>query len=312
MVIKSDPVGSSNALKLGKNMKRINDNYTHMRNRFLFTLLCVLVSRYAAGAMLFDTLESAMRESVVNSIERYATNVTFAITVKKPNIVARADSVIPFAWRFGLEETDSIVDSRLFDNIVPPAQEPGLLLVYESDRHTKVDLNHPPSGYVGSPIFEYGICRIVFLERQTTPIKERFSESDYVLNAEKVPFERFFDVFSINRNNFMSEFKARVFKMCDGGGFIVDYATALSLVGENVGTNARIVKKKWDRQIYLSDVILNAREISEIVYWLWHRDGKVSKYPELCKRHPELFEPISGLDDFKTEIGRMLVERSKQ
>lgn len=110
----------------------------------------------------------------------------------------------------------------------------------------------------------------------------------------------------------MSEFKARVFKMCDGGGFIVDYATALSLVGENVGTNARIVKKKWDRQIYLSDVILNAREISEIVYWLWHRDGKVSKYPELCKRHPELFEPISRLDDFKTEIGRMLVERSKQ
>ena len=59
-------------------------------------------------------------------------------------------------------------------------------------------------------------------------------------------------------------------------------------------------------------ISLSQRELSEIVFWLWSRDGKAATYPELCRRHPELFEPIRGFNEFKSEIGQMLLAHGKK
>ena len=267
----------------------------------------------------FSAAASNIRESIVASIARYPTNVSFSVIYVLPIHFHRCETVFPSAWRFGLQDVESIIDSRWADGLRVPEQERDLLFLYESNRHASIDMNFCPSEYFGAYAFELRSCRIVFLTWRGKPDRRRYDSRELVPGRQlEVPYEDFWRYKGIDKTMHLRAFRDRAFAMCDGGAFEVDYESAVRVVCAAKSTRAGCSalpepdKKAWKSQSYDNDVELNSREISEIVYWLWKRDGKVGKYPELCKRHPELFEPISGLDDFKTEIGRMLVERSKQ
>jgi len=266
------------------------------------------------GAVEFCCARDDIKSSIVDSMLAYPSNVTCAIT--SPNIVDffRRDVALSEAWRFGLVCSETMFDSRFNDGLSIPQSDPSLVFFFESDRHAAIDVNHPVNAYAGSFVFNKGVCRLVFVTRQAEPIPDRFTGSDFTPHGSSGrSMESFFADYGPGREKLLREFRVRVFKICDGGSFVVSYDVSKRMAENRaLMPTSSIDKRKWSRAFYIDDIALNAREISEIVYWLWHRDGKVSKYPELCKRHPELFEPISGLDDFKTEIGRMLVERSKQ
>lgn len=267
----------------------------------------------------FDSAASITKKSIVTSIERYPTNVSFSVIYSLPIHFDRCEKIFPSAWRFGLVAVESSIDSRWADGLLFPVRERDLLFLYESNRHASIDINHWPSEYCGAYEFELGSCRIVFSTWRGAPDKKRYISRELIPCGElDVPFEQFWKSKGIDKAMHLRAFQERAFAMCDGGAYELDFESAMRVVRAvrssraDSGNISDPDKKAWKSQSYGNDVELNSREISEIVYWLWKRDGKVGKYPELCKRHPELFEPISGLDDFKTEIGRMLVERSKQ
>ena len=302
-------------LNLEQNMKLLG-KMSALTLSFCFISGCAVD---AQAVVAFRMTDSSIKESVVQSIQNYCQNVTFAILFDSKKLTfSRQNHILPQFWRFGLVAAESMIDSRWADGIPIPSLDQNLLFCYESDRHSKLDMNDDTINYCGSASFSLGMCRIFFMTPQRSIIESRYDAIELIPGGRvSTSLTKFLSKDS-NRDYYAGAFSNRVFKTCDGGAFSVDYKCAekalkdkLSL-SEDEGQLCAIAKREWDSQLYLGDVVLGGREISEIVYWLWKRDGKVGKYPELCKRHPELFEPISGLDDFKTEIGRMLVERSKQ
>ena len=298
-------------------MKHLDEN--KMSKEFLF-FFCMLIFLCSCGAEKFRITAQQNKESVARSIIGYAANVSFAI-LYHPNRIAfdRCERVLPHAWRFGLSEVESIIDSRWADGIKMPLEDINLLFLYESDRCSNVGRGKQIHAYVGSPHFMPGICRIVFMTAQGKPIQERYSQQELMPGGVCViPFEKFWSAKRISQNQFMETFSCHVFKICDGGAFTVEYGCAqrvLHNMRHSAGSAALYDepnKDSWNNQLYLNDVVLDGREISEIVFWLWSRDGKAATYPELCRRHPELFEPIRGFNEFKSEIGQMLLAHGKK
>ena len=288
----------------------------HHRLGVIFMILALLV--YSAhGVNCFELSQPVVKESIVESIAGYSTNVSFAVLFQSRAVAFdRCEQVLPQAWRFGLSAVESVIDSRWADGVNMPANDGNLLFLYESDRHAEVTIDKKPHGYVGSPHFAQGICRLVFMTAQRMPIGKRYNQIELVPGGTLVtPLEKLWISKGIDKDKYLDEFSRRVFKTCDGGAFCVDLGCAQKILGcmkRHRENGLPMNNDAWDNQLYMEDVALNAREISEVVYWLWLRDGKEGKYPELSRRNPELFEPIGDISEFKTEIGHMLVARSKK
>ena len=126
--------------------------------------------------------------------------------------------------------------------------------------------------------------------------------------CEKLSPANVWDVRGIEESKYMSEFSNRVFKICRIGFFGIPFASAVAFVN-NTATRQDDAKElriePTPKTAHLN--VLDPREISEVVYWLWKRKGKTEEYAGFVKAHPELFEPIAGEEEFRTELGRRLI-----
>ena len=262
------------------------------------------------------------KDCVVDAILQYPRGVEMFITKENPSEGGFSDynNLFPGFWRYGLLAIKPQVSSE--DISQSSIGNYPVMFAYHSDRYengrrgVQYDSQHYVKRhryYLGNEWFGDGRLRIAFMTRQSAILTNRISKIKGFhksSNGQIVTIKPKINLKSASTYALSNS----VYKICDGGVFTADekMKKRMSFGSETTYFSSTNQTNMIDG-FYASELIsLSVCELSEIVYWLWHRDGKVSKYPELCKRHPELFEPISGLADFKTEIGRMLVERSKQ
>ena len=272
--------------------------------------LFVAASAFSACmATSFNQAPESVRQSIIKSITKYPSNTCFSVFFPSRNrkpLFCCADRVLPHAWKFGFRAGECIVDSRWADGKAIPKRDKNLIFVYSSSREQKLDMNDHSGEYIGTSLLSLSICKIFFMVTQDTPIWERYDPEEMVVGGViEIPLEKFWREKGVDRENFLRQIASRAFVVCDGGAFSVDYPSARKIIqAKNCSVTGEV---RDDRDWRLSeDINLNGREISEIVYWLWNRDGKGAKYSELCRRNPELFEPISKAEPYKTEIGRAL------
>ena len=155
------------------------------------------------------------------------------------------------------------------------------------------------------------VCRIVFAHREVSPDFSYLQALTMPMKngkCEKLSPANVWDVRGIEESKYMSEFSNRVFKICRIGFFGIPFASAVAFVN-NTATRQDDAKElriePTPKTAHLN--VLDPREISEVVYWLWKRKGKTEEYAGFVKTHPELFEPIAGEEEFRTELGRRLI-----
>ena len=163
-----------------------------------------------------------------------------------------------------------------------------------------------PAPYDGDAEYCDGRMRLEFLNKVSSPKAERFRNITVVLEGEKkqVTFESVIQDFHIDKAKFSRVFANQVYMRCPCGPFGVEDGVARNIQAHDAaGVKPSVPRVPGGGSL----VSLNAREISEVVYWLWRRKGKTDEYAGFVKAHPELFEPIAGEEEFRTELGRRLI-----
>jgi len=287
-----------------------------------FLILCItIISADNNKCLAISFIEYPNKQFVVSKIAGFEDNVSLLLVdgiSTNTNLLKRACKILPYYPFFGLTAVQKLKCSSL--DISTSYSD--IVFLYRSDlsrNHSQIAPEYDragrlvkPKGYCPSELLFDSGPRLVFAERCFVPdatrmlkIKEFSAQGG---TGHVYSYDGIFKEKGIDKPCFLSNFSNTVYKICDGGLFAFNNPNVSQCANDGRGFTIDDIKALLSKEI----IDFSSREASEIVYWLWKRDGKVGKYPELCKRHPELFEPISGLDDFKTEIGRMLVERSKQ
>ena len=268
--------------------------------------------------VVYRFTEYENKDSVVKAIKMFDNGVSLFLLEglsKKNEAFQKVPKILPYHSFFGLMAVVAreMKISKL--TLDPKLEKADLFFMYNSDISRNPSATAPEydrrgprtkmKGYAPVEIFLPEEPRIVFATRVKNPDISRMSSSQRFSSesatGRSYSYEEMFTKKHIDKGAFLSNFSNCVYKICDGGVFIaqqfVDYQR------EKHGKNAKVIGEI---------ISLSQRELSEIVFWLWSRDGKAATYPELCRRHPELFEPIRGFNEFKSEIGQMLLAHGKK
>ena len=285
-------------------------------NSFILVIFAFCVSSSSAtqtALTISERDDDATKKShhIAARIRSLSTNVQFFVSCEGGCAGAdynKARSCIPFYSAFGLKAVSPLLRSQEIRQ-----RQDDLIFLYESQetfdgrwgwRPLPMQSAKGGSHYVGQ---RHGLVTIGFIVKVTTPIKERFTAVEAVVNGERrcTTYESAFADFNIDKAKFDEVFAKQVFMRCHCGLFGVEHSTAKRIMDHDAGGNKLELSQAKVQSRGL--IFLDGREISEMVYWLWQRKGKVDEYDSFVKAHPELFEPIAGEEDFRTELGRRLI-----
>lgn len=261
----------------------------------------------------FSGSRHELKRSIVMGINSYPTNVLFAVAkplrgrqLQEFHKLANL-KLHMFSW-FGLESfCPIIIGGKDGGNIGGE-----VAFLYKSRQAFSANDAWRPLGvvdeiYSRQNSFYDGVMKLLFIEQITKPIPERFDTATIVIEGRrwKPTFETAINDFNIDKTTFDEVFANHVYMRCQCGPFDIEDETAVNIAAHDargMDTRATIGNAKSECR-----VSLNRREISETVYWLWNRKGKVDEYASFVKSHPELFEPIADVSEFKTELGKRLL-----
>ena len=261
----------------------------------------------------FSGSSQELKLSIVMGINSYPTNVLFAVAkplrgrqLQEFHKLANL-KLHMFSW-FGLES---------FSPIMIGGKDGGTIgsevaFLYKSRQAFSANDAWRPFEaaneiYTRQNSFYDGVMKLLFMEQITAPIPERFDTATIVMEGRRwnPTFETAIDDFNIDKATFDEVFANHVYMRCQCGPFDIEEDTAANIGAHDAsGMDARASIGNTKPECR---VTLNRREISETVYWLWNRKGKVDEYASFVKSHPELFEPIADVSEFKTELGKRLL-----
>jgi len=262
----------------------------------------------------FSAASEDIKLSIVEGIGTFHTNVAFAIVRPMHGRQLRefhrfANSRLDMFSLFGLDAFSPIMTGC--DQGLSGGGE--VAFVYQSKKDVESRgtwRSIKPSGeiYNGPNSFYDGAMKLLFMEQVTTPIAERFDASTAIMlkgRTLKPSFETAVEDLGIDKKKFDETFANDVFMRCFCGPFGIREETAKKILEHDVKDAELRTPNK--RNAFRKLVYLDGREISEVVYWLWRRKGKAGEYAGFVKAHPELFEPIVDVSEFRTELGRRLL-----
>lgn len=271
-----------------------------------------------AKGLPFAALDENLKSCIIDELRGSDHNLDFLVTYESLSGYRwyKDETFLQAASRFGLTRANCVLSSSR--RCAPMTNGMSRCYIYESDtllRFGKSDYGH--MSYFYAPIHNDCVCRLVFVKPQNIPLKDHFRPFGVESNGKKkvVGFDAVWDyeiapgVKLVDKPVFLSTFSNNVYKIT-GCAFAVKKEIALETVRHdyrkgqaNVGMehNVREVPRFGDI------AVLDRREISEVVYWLWQRKGNTGEYDAFVEDHPELFEPISGPGDFTTELGKRLL-----
>jgi len=227
------------------------------------------------------------------------------------NFIEMSNKRIPFYRCFGL---DAYYPKIVSDVHATDATDNGLCYVYQSDPEFKTKNEWRPLGLGTQRVYnKFGSIddakmAIFFVEKVKSPKPERFRNETINFDgatSRKVTFETAVEDLGIDKKKFDETFANDVFMRCFCGPFGIREETAKKILEHDVKDAELRTPNK--RNAFRKLVYLDGREISEVVYWLWRRKGKAGEYAGFVKAHPELFEPIADVSEFRTELGRRLL-----
>lgn len=258
---------------------------------------------------VYDFDEYENKDFVINAIMKFDSNFSVLQvngSFEIGGVHQEAMRLLPYYSFWGLNAVKCVDATRLDGS----RETEEILFLYNSDISRNPTEATPEydrngrivkrKGYVPCEVFISGLPNVVFAKKVSKPDVSRFTSTRKFSSKEgaghSCSYNKFFKEKGIDKDAFLSTFSNTVHKICDSGVFAIKPKQKKETVSNVIG----------------EIISLSPREISEVVYWLWLRDGKEGKYPELSRRNPELFEPIGDISEFKTEIGHMLVARSKK
>lgn len=285
----------------------------------LFALSGWCAGSAKAKDMAFEFLDERDKKLVAADIMATGDDVGFAVAYESGRGYKwyKDETSLPLASSFGLAQANIIISSM--SNEIRMTNGLVRCYIYESGEHLRRGhVDQSCDDYHGEPVFNDCVCRFALVKLQKTPMRSRFRpfrarsklaspdlvDWDSVWDYEIRPGVKVFD-----KQQFLSVFSNNVYKV-SGGMFAVDMGVAKKIVTHDFrrGCSAPAEGHCVATTPRLGNIaILNGREISEVVYWLWNRKGKVDEYANFVKSHPELFEPIADVSEFKTELGKRLL-----
>ena len=259
----------------------------------------------------YESAEVDIKTGIVHGIQNYPPDVEFAVIAVKTDLRSlfkTARSQMPYFSSFGLRLASPVITGFASTNNLDE-----LLFIYDSEGQNRevwgwrpISSAIGPAPYDGDAEYCDGRMRLEFLNKVSSPKAERFRNITVVLEGEKkqVTFESVIQDFHIDKAKFSRVFANQVYMRCPCGPFGVEDGVARNIQAHDAaGVKPSVPRVPGGGSL----VSLNAREISEVVYWLWRRKGKTDEYAGFVKAHPELFEPIAGEEEFRTELGRRLI-----
>ena len=286
-------------------------------------LVACLTCTVRAGDIAYGSLDAGAKQCVVADIVEVGGDCEFVVAYESGLGYRwyRDKTFLPLAASFGLAQANVIISSDTCE--IKMTNGLSRCYVYAAAERLGRDLNGPKGyGLRSATVFDDGVCRFVLVKPQKDPIQSRFRPfrarsrlaTPALIDGTSVwDYEIRPGVKVVNRRQFLSVFSNNVYKV-SGGMFAVEMDVAVKVVEHDFrrGFQSSETERRVARTPRFGDIIvLNGREISEVVYWLWRRKAKPDEYAHFVKAHPELFEPIADVSEFKTELGRRLLDARK-
>ena len=155
------------------------------------------------------------------------------------------------------------------------------------------------------------LMRLVFLARQTVPIKARLLQRDSGARRQMIydDANAMEETAFTEKYNLTAVFSNQVYSVVEGCIFHVDLPVPKLPRTALMEANAAMLAADQARLSYFqrnSNLIhLSPEEVSEIVYIAYLLDGGAERYAEASRRAPELLLPIEK-PEFRTAIGRQV------
>ena len=286
------------------------------KNKSLLCLPWVLCGTAHGAEVPFCDLGDVHKECIVDVIRSHGNDDGFIVTYESLNGYRwyKDDQSLTLSGAFGLAQANCLFSSWSDERIMTNGLS--RCYIYPAE-DSSTDFASISTVFSNGSFFDDQVCRFMLVKRQNAPLKTRFRpfRSRSKLSSEIVTWDSVWDyevrpgIKMVDKSQFMAAFSNNVYTI-NGGMFVLKEEAALNIVKHDfrrgrVNVGSEFVVKTRPR---LGDaVIIDPREISEVVYWLWRRKGKTDEYAGFVKAHPELFEPIASEDEFRTELGRRLI-----
>jgi hypothetical protein len=296
-------------------------------NRNLLVLLATACAAASGGDFSsFDDSSDDVKNYVVKTLATAVATADIVVTHSRSDELFRDDGDMEDFVQLVLH-----VDAMRFSTILKgrqsmPPYSVGYL--YPPDRYVPGKIPMPPLTRVPldkndarllPPYFPSlsrgdNLTRLMFLTRQTTPLKDRLLQRDngarrqMIYNDAKEMTEAEF----VAKYELESVFSNQVYSVVEGCAFHVDYPVPSLPTTKLMEMNAGMLSGDSAQNAYLQKnsglITLSPLEVSEIVYIAYMCDGEGdagSRYAEACKRNPEILIPMEKAD-FKTSAGQKL------
>jgi hypothetical protein len=276
-----------------------------------------------APRITFDTLNNRAQQYIIKSLSHAVQVSDVAVLHTRSDEWLRKDKnmdyrvrivlgLLKFRFSAMLKGCSSISAYDILYIYAPKRQARGQPVIRVGRPRREEDFASP---YFASLSPGDNLMRLVFIERQMAPLRERVLEGyrnrtgmrEIVENALAMSEDELMDKY-----NLRDVFADRVYQVVEGCVFRVDYPAPEMPETEAMRMNA--VNQKLsearvpDLQKMSNLVHLSAREVSEIVFiaYMLEGDEGLAQYAAISRSSPILLpiaEPI-----FKTEIGKKLFE----